>query len=159
MANLKSKVQSAAPPPADLIAAVAGFAELSASGGPGGKALSGTSYLDLYLNNLERLSELTGELGYAGLQGACLTVRDNVDVLRGRDGGLAAPVRDSLDTWLELVRWYLELPPEAGAIEALLYHLRLPVWDVPLDPDDAEVLQVLLMEQRRKTTAGEEHQE
>ena len=115
------------------------------------------SYLDLYLNNLEPFSELIGELGYAGLQSACLMLQEN-------RRGPAWPRRGLGGPDAQLARHLagagpvatLEAPSSAGASEALINHLRLPVWDAPLEDDDAEVLRALLVEERQQTETGED---
>jgi chemosensory pili system protein ChpA (sensor histidine kinase/response regulator) len=146
---MMTHVRTAADEPADLLAAVGGFCELTASDSAEAGFFD-SSYLERYLNHLEQLSELAGELGYAGLQGACLIFQENVQALLGRDAELDEQERSALETWQLLVQSYLELPPDAGAGEALADHLQLSIWDVPLDPTDAEVLRALLVDERRQ---------
>jgi hypothetical protein len=155
MATLMTDIRPAVADRIDLIAAVAGFTEQSAGSSPIGDKLSGTRYLGRYLSNLARLGELAGELGYGGLRRACPVIRETVEALRVRDNDLAAQTLSAVDSWAELVRWYLELPPEAGATEVLVHHLRLPHWVSPLDQADAQVLMTLLMEERRKSGPDE----
>jgi hypothetical protein len=153
MNNLMTNTRSAVADQSDLIAAVAAFAELSADTPPIRDKLSATRYLDRHLSNLARVSELAAALGYGGLRRACRVVRETAEALRVRDEGLSPQTITALETWAELVRWYLELPPDAGATEVAVHHLRLPHWVTPLDTAEAELVQAMLLVERRQTTA------
>jgi len=156
MAQLMTNIQTAAAQPPNLLDAVDGLSRLSAVSDSIGDDLGGGGYLVRYLNNLQRLSEMAGELGYAGLQGACLILQENVEAQLARNGDLDERVHSALDTWPGLVQGYLALTPGAAVGEALTSHLRLPLWDRPLDEQTATELQALLADERQQTAPGEE---
>lgn len=155
MASLMTRVRPVVADPIDLTAAVAGLAKLMENRGPMAAKRSGTRYLNRYVDNLARLSELAGQRGYRGLRGACLIVRETAEALRARGGGLAPQALSVLDTWAELVQWHLELPPGGGATEVLVHFLTLPHWVTPLDQADAALLTTWLLDERRRNAADE----
>jgi hypothetical protein len=149
MTRLMTNIGSAAIEPIHLLSAVAVFAGSCAIRSARDEAVCRARYLDRYLSNLEQLGDLAGELGYAGLQCACLVLKQNVEALRHPDRRLDKRVSEVLETWPSLVMSFLELPSGEGAGEALAAHLQLPVWAQPLEPEDAEMLRGLLAEERR----------
>ena len=145
------------PIPIDLMQVIADLAELSPSREPSSGQPSGTQDLDRYLYNVARLSKVSDELGYAALGRACLIVREAIEALRRREAPLSLQALRTLDTWVCLMRWHLELPPGAGATEALVNFLRLPPWDASLDHVDAEAFAARLTQERRQTAVEEGH--
>ena len=156
MTNLTTDVQIAAAKSTDLLAAVDGFATLVFSGDWITAEQTSTDELALYLTQLEQISRMAGELGFAGLQTTCLQFQKNLEARCGQDDGLDYDVRGALKNWLELVRGYLMSPMGTEAIDALISYLQHPLWDSNLLPEDIEVLRELLQEERQQAAAREE---
>lgn len=156
MTNLTTNVHTKAAHSTDLLAAVAGF-ETHVISGDGTRAEQiGVDELVLYLRQLEQISGLAGELGFAGVQSACLLFQDFLEVRRGQNGSLDDQVRGAMENWPELIRGYLTSPSRTEAIDALIGHLQLPLWAPPLLPEDIEMLRGLLQDKRPHAAAREE---
>ncbi len=141
---------------ADLLAAVNDFAVLALRFAGSSEELATAGELNQYLQQLERVGDLSGEREYAGLQTACLLFQGFLDMPNAEGGGLDDQVCNALANWPELLHDYLTSPPGTGAVEAIMRHLRLPIWNPSLIDEDVELLQMLLREERPQIPAGEE---
>ena len=142
---------------ADLLAAVSDLTVLALGGAGAAEESAADGELSLYLQQLERVGELAGEREYAGVQTGCLLFQGFLDdVLSASGDRLDGRVRRTLESWPELLHDYLISPPGTGTVEAVLRHLRLPLWNLPLMDEDVEMLRMLLREERPQAGAGTE---
>lgn len=137
-----------------LLEVVCAFSDVSVSSDTKVEQVAETHYLDHYLEKLKKLSDRAGELEYVGLQNACLVCEENIHALRKRDKKLDEQMHATLDAWPELVRNYLELPLDSPGDKGITNYLQLPVWDMPLPSQDAEMIDILLQGERQKAVAG-----
>ncbi len=141
---------------ADLLAAVADLEVLALGGDRATPGPADTDEPSAYPGLVERISGLAGELGYTGLQSASLLFQDYLEIGCAQDSGSDAQLRAALQSWPGLVKGYLTSPPGTGAADALIRHLQLPLWDPPLMPEDVEMLQGLLREERPQSIEAQE---
>jgi len=150
MAKLTTETQTAVTDAAILLAAVGELAALAAGPSLGEGALSEVAHLDLYLGRLEWVSERAGDLGYPGLQEACLLFQEKIQARRASGAGQDDSLPGALAAWPELMRRYLQQPPGTGGTQALVDYLALPIWAEPLAPDEMDILQAVLRDDREQ---------
>jgi chemosensory pili system protein ChpA (sensor histidine kinase/response regulator) len=115
--------------------------------------------LEQYLELLVRFSDLAGELDYVGLQSACLVHQESIKTLLNHDKPLDAQLLVILEDWPRLIRNHLESPLDTTFVKAIIDHLQLPVWDNPLPADDADMIDMLLLDgQQTADLLGESQQ-
>ena len=156
MTDLSSETEACDLIPSELLEAVSAFSEVSANSDARSDRVAASQYLDHYLDKLNRLCDMAGELKYAGLQNACWIYVENIQALCADDKQLDDRLSATLETWPELVLNYLALPGDLATGKALIDHLQLPVWNSPLPPQEAEILEILLSDEQQKAIVGGE---
>ncbi len=104
-----------------------------------------TEGIHRYAEQVGRIGLAAGSAGFLGLQDVCLLFQEKLADwgIHGRD--LSGAERERLEEWPILAIGYLISPSDPQASEALLDHLRNPVWSTPLSEEEAGVLRDLLM--------------
>ena len=143
MTSLTSNAGTCEPALPGLLEAVDAFSQVSVESGTAASRLTDAYSLEHYLEKLARLCDLTGELEHIGLQSACLVYQESIQTLRKRGMELDDQLLSVLEAWPQLVRNYLELPLDSTTVKAITDHLQLAVWDMPLPPQDAEMIDML----------------
>lgn len=106
---------------------------------------AGTHSLKQYLEQLARFSNLAGELDCVGLQSACLVHQESIQTLLNQDKPLDAQLLAILEDWPRLIRSHLESPLDETVVKTIIGYLQLPVWNNPLPAEDAEMIDMLLL--------------
>jgi chemosensory pili system protein ChpA (sensor histidine kinase/response regulator) len=158
MIDSLSNTESRELEPFELLEAVNALYQVSSGDGSESNPLVDIPTLDSYLKTLDDLCERAGKLEYTGLQSACLCLAENVRNLLGSAQQLDDPLRSVLENWPELLLNYLATPGDEGIARSLIEQLQLPVWDIPLPAEDAEMIEILLAGERPPAgiTAGDD---
>jgi chemosensory pili system protein ChpA (sensor histidine kinase/response regulator) len=138
-----------------LLEALLDFSELFGTSDSQDSPVADSLYLDAYMEKLNKLCIITEELNYAGLQNACLVYAENIRTLSGGNKKLNTQMRMALEAWPDIVINYLGAPYDSTLRKALTQHLQLPVWDIPLPQQDAEVIEILLEEDWQQAIGGD----
>ena len=149
MSDSVSKMEDSELAPFELLDAVNTLYEVSVGEGSESAPLTDIHMLGPYLETLDELSERAGKLEYAGLHSACLCLADNIRNLLTNAQQLDMPMRSILENWPELLLNYLASPGDAEIVRSLVEQLQLPVWDMPLTAEDAEMVEILLAQERQ----------
>ena len=155
MTDSSSNTQAWDLAPVELLEAVNALYQVSTGDGSETDPLSDIPNLDPYLKTLDDLCDRAGQLEYAGLQSACICLAEHIRNLPRGVQHLGEPLRSTLDSWPELLLNYLASPGDAGIARSLVEQLQLPVWNIPLAAEDAEMIEILLAGEHEPASISE----
>lgn len=119
------------------------------------EAVAAESALHRYIGVMRKIGAAAGATELAGMQYACAMIEENLLVIKRERRALTRAEADLLSTLTELLLAYVMSEGDRNAGEALVHHLALAGWPLPLSETDAAVLRHMLFETPAVTEAAD----
>ncbi|HEY6096370.1 MAG TPA: response regulator [Gallionellaceae bacterium] len=121
-------------------------------------AAATASGLQYYLEVVRKVGQAADADKLVGLQSACATLEDNLQLLAQEGRALSAQETDMLTVMAERLLAYVMGQGDSASLGALVQHLQLPGWPRGLGADEAAILHHMLSEAAVEGTVAVEGQ-
>ena len=149
MSDFSSNTAEGLSAPTELLDVVNEIYQLSPENLTASDRFVDAGYLSHYQEKLHRLSELAAKLNYVGLHSACLIYEENIQSLRHANKQLDDETHAAIEAWPDLLLNYLVSAKDEATGKTIIEHLQLPVWEQPLSLEDAQMIQMLMEDERQ----------